>query len=62
MEYLIDSKLGSIFLNIDWTEVLLGIIAAAGAYATGYRKGRKIHRSGDYIQFGTRAGEDDETK
>lgn len=36
-------------VNIDLTEVLIGTISSIICYLLGHRRGRKIHRSGDYL-------------
>lgn len=35
---------------IDWTAVLVSIISGVFSYLVGHHRGRKVHRSGDYMK------------
>lgn len=36
-------------VDINLTEVLIAVITAIAGYFGGYRRGRKVYRSGDFI-------------
>lgn len=38
-------------MTVDWAEVLSAVLTGVVSYFAGRHRGRKIHRSGDYLHY-----------